>query len=140
MKLCKDCNLTFPEENFYSKHNNCKSCNNKKRLIHKRNNPDKTKAALRKGWYKRKYGLSLEEREELLKSTNYSCAICNRHFDTFERGLHIDHNHETGKVRSVLCPSCNLGLGSFKDDASLLKVAASYLEKYEVGNEQQRVL
>jgi hypothetical protein len=59
------------------------------------------------------------------------CALC--HTDKPNgRGkrLHVDHCHGTGKIRALLCHSCNAGLGAFKDDPALLRAAIDYLEKY----------
>lgn len=58
------------------------------------------------------------------------CAICNT--PAFETGkaLSADHSHKTGVKRALLCGSCNSGLGMFKDDPELLRLAATYLEKY----------
>lgn len=70
----------------------------------------------------RKYNLTHEEYDELLKQT--VCLICG------ESGtLNIDHCHTTGKVRGRLCNSCNLGLGRFRDNPELLRRAAKYLEE-----------
>ena len=59
------------------------------------------------------------------------CAICK----TVGRGknstrLHIDHDHNTGKVRALLCFQCNVGLGKFKDNSELLLAAAHYIERF----------
>lgn len=55
------------------------------------------------------------------------CAICLRKGQKME----IDHNHATGKVRSLLCSRCNGALGQFCDDVDLLKEAIKYLEKHD---------
>jgi hypothetical protein len=62
---------------------------------------------------KRRYGLSPEQLKELLTSQGNCCAICNKSFD--ETKPHIDHCHETQKVRGVLCSRCNTALGAWGD-------------------------
>lgn len=83
----------------------------------------------RKGYHLlRKYGLSLLEYDKMLKAQDSRCAICRT--DTpgrYDRFV-VDHCHETEEVRGLLCHSCNLGLGKFKDDIGLLKAAAEYLK------------
>ncbi len=59
----------------------------------------------------------------LAKQQDYGCYVCGKH------ELHIDHCHESGRVRGLLCNSCNLGLGNFKDDIELLLKAVEYLEE-----------
>lgn len=51
------------------------------------------------------------------------CAICR----TGEEKLHVDHDHETGKVRALLCSYCNRGLGQFRDRIPVILAAADYL-------------
>lgn len=54
------------------------------------------------------------------------CAVC---FDPLGPDAHVDHDHESGLVRGLLCRSCNLGLGNFKDDPVRLAAAADYLRE-----------
>lgn len=64
----------------------------------------------------------------MLVEQNYKCAICNEDFKKNEK-ICIDHNHETDKVRGLLCGKCNTGLGLFNDDKEILINAAIYLNK-----------
>lgn len=77
-----------------------------------------------------KYNMTIEDYNSLLESQNGKCAICGK--DNCGRSdhkyLYVDHNHQTGKVRGLLCASCNAGLGQFKDNISYLKNAVKYLE------------
>jgi hypothetical protein len=72
----------------------------------------------------RLYGLSLQQLEELSTRQNHACAICK----ASDRPLGIDHCHVTGKVRGLLCNSCNVGLGFYCDDPELMRTAARYVE------------
>lgn len=58
------------------------------------------------------------------------CAICKKHQFEFKRLFCVDHNHDTGEVRALLCDSCNRGLGYFKDSSALLQEGFNYLLKY----------
>jgi hypothetical protein len=82
----------------------------------------------------RRYGLTEDSYLAIYRQQGGRCAICDtsikavntkedRSFNT-----HIDHCHETGKVRGLLCAGCNLGLGHFKDDPDRLRKAADYLK------------
>lgn len=76
------------------------------------------------------YKLSHESYEIFLEEQNYSCAICKTHISELSRStLDIDHDHNTGIVRGLLCNSCNRGLGLFKDNVSLIMSAVKYLKK-----------
>ncbi len=79
-----------------------------------------------------KYGITLDEYEARLVSQNYGCAICgvSEHGGTkYMTRWAVDHDHVTGRVRGLLCHSCNLGLGKFKDSAQVLRRAAEYVEE-----------
>lgn len=82
------------------------------------------KRAFRKWHLKKKYGLTPEQYDEMLEAQGGGCAICGT--PPGDIALHVDHCHETGRVRGLLCFPCNAGLGQFKHDPELLLAAASY--------------
>ena len=73
----------------------------------------------------RRYGISCVEIELLLEKQGNKCAICSS--DLTGTRIHIDHCHSTKDVRGVLCHTCNVGVGMFKDDTKLLEKAIAYL-------------
>jgi len=77
----------------------------------------------------RKYGITTEQRDEMIEAQDNKCLICNTDFDDTEHAPHVDHCHESGIIRGVLCKFCNIGLGHFKDNTDFLKSAIEYLEK-----------
>lgn len=81
---------------------------------------------------KSSYGISLEDFENILELQNHSCAICSFSFDytSQSKGPHVDHDHESGKVRMILCRFCNNLLGYADDNIVILENAIKYLEKY----------
>lgn len=77
----------------------------------------------------RKYGITTEQRDEMIQAQDNKCLICESDFDELDHTPHVDHCHKSGDVRGVLCKLCNTGLGQFKDNVALLKSAIQYLEK-----------
>ena len=75
---------------------------------------------------RRNFGLTPEQVDEMLASQGGACAIC-RTVEPAGKGWAVDHCHESGAVRGVLCHYCNLGLGQFKDSTDLLARAAAFL-------------
>ncbi len=73
---------------------------------------------------KRLYGLAQSEVLNMLAAQSGQCAICR---EPMGDRYHVDHDHATGEVRSLLCPPCNKGLGHFRDNENLLVAAAEYL-------------
>ena len=73
----------------------------------------------------RHYGLTVEQYNTMLEKQEYRCAICRRHQDEFGRSFAVDHDHETGENRGLLCISCNRGIGYLADDA--MRVLSAYL-------------
>jgi hypothetical protein len=62
----------------------------------------------------------------MLDKQNGMCAICQT-----APAAHVDHDHETGAVRALLCFNCNGGLGQFRDDPAVLRAAADYVEEHQ---------
>jgi hypothetical protein len=76
---------------------------------------------------KRKYGITPERWQELFAQQEGRCKICQKHQSEFKSTLCVDHNHENGQVRGLLCPSCNHRLISF-DDKIFCARATLYLQ------------
>lgn len=75
----------------------------------------------------RKYGIDLTEYNNMLIAQSNKCAICSVSYD--EERLAVDHCHDSGKIRGLLCMKCNTALGSFKDSIDILQNAINYLKK-----------
>src|SRR5262249_52221209 len=76
----------------------------------------------------KRFGMSLLEYELRLASQNGACAICKK--TPKRRLLCIDHCHETGKVRGLLCTLCNAALGAFGDNPKRMQAATDYLTRF----------
>lgn len=94
------------------------------------------KVRAKESYFIRQYGLSSADYAAMVADQGGACAVCGdtempidpRTGDRYN--LAVDHDHATGKVRALLCPSCNNGLGCFRDDLRRLQEAASYLRKH----------
>lgn len=89
---------------------------------------------IRKAKLKHKYNLTLEDYNKLWEQQNGLCTICGnpetaKHQSGTTLNLAVDHNHETGKVRGLLCRSCNFMIAHSKDDINVLKNAIKYLKE-----------
>ena len=72
---------------------------------------------------KQRYGIGADEFDELVRQQGGVCAIWAR-----PAPEHVDHDHDTGAVRGILCFNCNGGLGQFRDSIDALHAAAAYLD------------
>lgn len=77
--------------------------------------------------FRRKYGISYAERDALLAAQGSACGVCRR-TDPGSRGWQLDHCHASRKVRGVLCQFCNTAIGLLRDDPSVARSLADYLE------------
>jgi hypothetical protein len=77
---------------------------------------------------RKQYGISTEQFAELLEFQGGGCAICAKPIENIRRRMNIDHDHETNKVRGILCTGCNTGIGHLGDNIEGLQRALYYLE------------
>ena len=129
-RTCMNCKVTKSADDFYTHkdghlRHECKLCMNKKaRARHKE---ARKKPGYGRDQYLKRYGITHQDYERMLEAQGGVCAICRsvetKKWDHFS----VDHNHETGEVRGLLCATCNTGLGQFQDNPSLLVEAANYL-------------
>ncbi len=119
MKQCRSCGVEKPLSEFHKRsdtgkyQNGCKECYHSAQM-------------------KRNYGITLEVYDRMYEQQNGLCAIC-RLPQLSKRNTRfcVDHDHDTGQVRGLLCDSCNRGIGLLKDDPRLLENAAQYLRAFE---------
>lgn len=120
----------------------CRDCSNKSGRKYYHSNPTKQKERralavdrTKNNVLKRYYGIDIEQYNSMLLSQENKCAICDKeetavHGKSKEvRQLNVDHCHNTGLVRGLLCTNCNFGLGKFLDSPDLLNKAIQYLER-----------
>ena len=77
-----------------------------------------------------KYGITEEELDQLWWDQGGCCAICGDQLENDNR-THLDHDHETGKIRGFLCAQHNVGLSAFNDDPEMLERAAAYIRSHK---------
>jgi hypothetical protein len=156
-RKCSKCGSEKAEAEFYANAGSvCKACRKERSKAWRAANPDKMKALNEKARAHRKatqdpevqrryqrewraknaerhyfrqrartHGLTLAELRLLEESAGGVCEICKKHVGE----LHIDHDHTTGKVRGMLCGSCNRALGLFHEDVEALRSAIAYLQE-----------
>lgn len=133
-----DLNNAYPNRTKNSLQSKCRKCANEYRKAWLARNKDH-ELARRKAYYqknkehisnqteearlKRKYNLSKQELEELKVQLDFRCQICKRQCE-----LVVDHCHNTGRRRGLLCNACNHLLGNAKDDIAVLEAAIQYLK------------
>lgn len=86
---------------------------------------------------RRTYGISFADYSKMLGEQDHLCLICREPASGGPKAasrLHVDHDHETGLVRGLLCTRCNQGLGYFRDNPDLLRSAVEYLERSATTN------
>lgn len=80
---------------------------------------------------KTQYGITLEQYDQMYENQCKSCAGCNTPIEKWGRSTHVDHDHETGKVRGILCQDCNSVLGYARDSIERLTCLIEYLKNSE---------
>ena len=77
---------------------------------------------------KHRYGIDREDYGRMIERQNNACALCR---EEFSNNIQVDHCHNTGKIRGLLCRTCNVGLGHFGEDIERLRAAIEYLRKHK---------
>lgn len=121
-----------PESKTYKNFKNgikpwCKECYKEYSKKYMRN--ARKQSGTRYDHYQRRYGISHDQVIEMLEQRNYKCDICGNESDHRYAKLCVDHNHETGKVRGMLCFSCNVMIGQGRDNTEVLSNAIKYLKE-----------
>jgi hypothetical protein len=94
-------------------------------------NPAKVKEQTRRSALKRKYGITLEQYDEMLAAQGGRCAICRGDRPGARHGLFVvDHCHATGTARGLLCVNCNTAIGSLREDVAVMAAAVAYLRRW----------
>lgn len=121
-RVCYPCHRSHNRKNYIT-HNE-----QAKRRAHRANNKPAYKLWKFKWQLKNRYGLEHETYLELLSSQGGGCAICGSIKTANKMSLAVDHCHKSGRIRGILCDSCNVGISRFKDDPSKLLAAIEYLK------------
>jgi hypothetical protein len=110
----------------------CKECQNKRGMerYYSEKGPEIRKKNLERV-HRYLYGITREERHKIFEAQGRKCAACKSEFPGNKHGWVLDHDHETSKVRGVLCHSCNVALGSVKDFTSRLEALITYLKAHQ---------
>lgn len=118
-KRCCDCGETKPRSAYYKNKAKsdglqtwCKSCHDTR---------------MRGNTLRRMYGITEDDYDEMYRAQRGCCWICGVHQSTLKRRLNVDHDHESGDVRALLCCNCNKGIGLLGDDPKTVQQAANYL-------------
>jgi hypothetical protein len=135
-KTCTGCKETKDTSLFVADHrlksgigSKCKTC---VAVINKRNRDVRgVTGAERNTIYRKKYGITLEQYEQMLIEQDSKCAVCGKTEQENTKRLAVDHCHKTGRVRKLLCHHCNCALGMVDDDRNKLVALISYLMENE---------
>jgi hypothetical protein len=159
MPTCHKCGVTRREEEFrlrksvatglHYRGKVCQPCHNAKSVAWRHANPDRVREynakqrkkdpakaseyALR-GHYRRRFGITLEDRARLLEEQGGACRICKRTTPT-RRGWCVDHDHKTNRIRSILCAPCNSLIGLAGESTVVLEQAIIYIEAHDASRD-----
>lgn len=121
--------------NGYFKDKECKTCKQVFTPTNPCNVYCSSQCKGKNSYYKRQYGITDADLATMKKEQDNKCYLCGSEGFLIGKNNHseklaVDHCHQTGKVRSLLCHNCNRALGLFKDNVEVLRKAADYVEKF----------
>lgn len=119
MKQCRSCGVEKPLDEYFKRNDTGKHRNDCKQCQRDAKNAEQ---------YKRLYGITLSDYDDMFIGQGGNCAICHLpQHDSRKNRLCVDHDHVSGMVRGLLCSNCNVGIGLLKDDERILLNAIQYL-------------
>ena len=124
---CKDCRK-YTAKNWATKYPD-------KYAKQQANKPSPTYEQQRDYMLRHRYGIVQIDYDNMLVEQDHSCAICKKHSNDLTYLLHVDHCHDTGKVRGLLCSACNLYVGYAKNNPDVFKNGMNYLKEKENANQ-----
>ncbi len=137
MKTCARCRLPKALSAFHrharsadGRNSYCKACSRDSNREHRARNPEYSASRYHKTLrsnLRRRYGLTLEAVLALGAAQQWRCGVCAH--SLVARKPCVDHDHQTGAVRGMLCSTCNTALGMLGDDAAGVQAAADYLAR-----------
>lgn len=132
-QICRTCKTQKSTNNFYRRANTksgldseCADCAKERDKKRYRRDIEKRKHQNKWATLKMKFGITKDHWQKMLTSQNGACAICRKIFDRSDN-THVDHDHQTGRVRGLLCRKCNFAVGLLSDDPGTFDRAAKYL-------------
>ena len=139
MKTCHICLLEKTTDDFEKNincadgiTNRCKNCRNIKLKVGYKKDIKKREAQRNRS-LKYKFGIDLITYRTMVEQQDGRCVTCSRHYSSLSKPLVVDHNHETGRVRGLLCDYCNRLLGNYENKPSLFRA----FEKYLINDEME---
>lgn len=133
LKRCPDCGVGKELDEFNrsadtsdGRHSYCRECQRKKKRAAYQANLEMTRLRKRAS----QFGITVEHLQSLIADQANGCAICGRQCVS-GRALALDHDHETGQLRGLLCANCNRAIGQLQDSVEILRSALAYLEKWK---------
>lgn len=146
-KKCSKCGKELSLDEFYKRHRTkdglrcwCKKCDSNYAKKYYKENPEKvrennkkhkpSKEKTRAYLLKSRHNLTINQYNKILKRQNYKCAICGKHQKEEKRNFAVDHNHQTKRIRGLLCYYCNSQLLKyFRDNKKKIKGFIKYFSK-----------
>ena len=131
LKTCKVCGVEKNISDFYTGRRDCKDCKNaaaRKKYIDDPQTTQRNLIRMRERAKERRYGINQEQFDQMLIDQDNKCKICSIEFKG-TKYTHIDHCHDTNKVRGLLCNDCNMALGQFNDNTDIMDMSIKYLQK-----------
>jgi hypothetical protein len=131
-KVCSKCSIEKPASEFAKRYDRpiglrpwCKECQRKIDAEHRLTDRGKKKYRTQL-WRKSNIAISYEEYKQKYNEVEGKCEICQESFSS----LCVDHNHETGELRGLLCTPCNLAIEHLKESPNIMNNAIQYIKKY----------